>query len=212
MRLILLGAPGAGKGTQAEFISGKFRIPQISTGDILRENVKQQTALGLEAKAYMDKGELVPDEVVIGIIRDRLARKDCRKGYVLDGFPRTTRQAEALGKAIEPDRIESVLYIRVPDDVIIERLSLRRVCGQCGSVYHLKYNPPANEGVCDKCGEILYQRDDDKRETVMKRLEVYSRQTEPLIQYYKGQGLLHEIDGAMELKKVKDAVMAALGK
>ncbi len=212
MKLILLGAPGAGKGTQAEKIIDKYKIPQISTGDILRENVKNQTELGLKAKEYMEKGELVPDDVIIGIIKDRLAKDDCRNGYILDGFPRTIPQAEALTEALKPDKIDKVIFINVSDDVVIERLSLRRVCKNCGAIYHMKYNPPKEEGVCDKCGGEVYQRDDDKEETIKNRLKVYREQTEPLVKYYSDSGLLVEIDGTKSVDEIANDIDSVLSK
>lgn len=202
MRIILLGAPGSGKGTQAELIKKDFRIPQISTGDILRENVKNQTDLGKLAKNFMDKGELVPDEVVINIIKDRLLKEDAHQGYILDGFPRTVQQAEVLAQAIKPKQIDVVLYIKVSDEIIIERLTLRRVCKDCGTIYHLKNNPPHKEGLCDKCGGTVYQREDDKLATIKNRLSVYNKQTEPLIGYYKARNLLREINGSQSVTQM----------
>lgn len=192
MRIILLGPPGAGKGTQAEIITKEYNIPQISTGDILRENVKNNTELGQQAKMYMDKGELVPDEVVIGLIKDRLQKEDCSKGYILDGFPRTIQQADALTQAIAPDNIDGVIYIEVNDEVVIQRLSLRRVSKSTGAIYHLKNNPPPEE-------EEVYQRDDDKPETIKNRLDVYAKQTGPLINYYREKGVLFTVDGSKEI-------------
>ncbi len=214
MKLILLGAPGAGKGTQAERIVAKYNIPQISTGDILRENVKTGTELGLKAKEYMDKGELVPDEVIIGIIKDRLSRDDCKNGYILDGFPRTIPQAEALTAALNPDKIDTVIFINVSDEVVVERLSMRRVCRNCGAIYHLKYNPPKMETVCDKCGGEIYQRDDDKEETIKNRLSVYRKQTEPVVDYYKKLNILSEIDGSQSVEKIAaniDSILSDIG-
>lgn len=213
MRLIILGAPGAGKGTQAEFLSQKFEIPHISTGDILRENVKSQTELGKKAKEYMDKGLLVPDELVIEIVRDRLIKDDCKNGFLLDGFPRTIAQAEALENVLSQlgQKIDKVLNIEVPDEKILERMSGRRICKSCGASFHMIYRPPKVEGVCDVCGGELYQRDDDKEETVKKRLEVYHAQTQPLIDYYKQKGLLVTAIGQEEIADTKKEVLKALG-
>jgi adenylate kinase len=194
MKIILLGPPGAGKGTQAQFIQNKFKIPQISTGDILRENVKKNTPLGLKAKYYMDKGELVPDDIMIELIKNRLGSSDCSNGYILDGFPRTVSQAEALDKAIE-DGIDAVIFFDVKDETLIERLTLRRVCPNCGAVYHLKYAPPKFDNKCDNCQSELYQRSDDKEEVIRKRLEVYRKDTKPLIEYYEKRNILYRING-----------------
>ncbi len=210
MKIILLGAPGAGKGTQAEKIIKKYNIPQISTGDILRENVKNNTELGKKAKEYMDKGELVPDDIIIGIIKDRLAKDDCKNGYILDGFPRTIPQAEALKEALKPDKIDVVLFIDVSDEVVIERLSLRRVCKNCGAIYHLKFNPPKEENKCDKCGGELYQRDDDKEETIKNRLSVYREQTEPLVSYYEKENILKRIDGNKSVEEIATEIDSIL--
>jgi adenylate kinase len=212
MNLILLGPPGAGKGTQAERISALYEIPHISTGDIFRENLKKGTALGLEAKEYMDKGELVPDEVVIGIVRDRLAAPDCEAGFILDGYPRTVAQADALKEILgEMGRpVEHVLNIQVPDQVVIERLTARRTCRSCGAVYHLIFNPPSKEGACDACEGELYRRDDDGEETVVARLEEYKAKTRPLIDYYRREGLLRDIDGSAGMEEVLEAVRAAV--
>ena len=184
MNLILLGGPGAGKGTQAKLIVEEYKIPQISTGDMLREAVKQGTELGKKAKEYMDKGELVPDEIVIGIVRDRLKQPDCEKGFILDGFPRTIAQAEALDKMLDEigKKIDAVINIYVPEEEIVKRIVNRRTCKKCGAIYHLIYSPPKESNKCDKCGGELYQRDDDKEETVRERLRVYKQQTEPLIE------------------------------
>ncbi|BCS80855.1 adenylate kinase [Anaerocellum diazotrophicum] len=213
MRLILLGAPGAGKGTQAEFLSKRFSIPHISTGDILRENVKNETDLGKKAKEYMDKGLLVPDEIVIEIVKDRLSKEDCKNGFLLDGFPRTIAQAEALDKVLEEigQKIDKVLSIEVPDEKILERMSGRRICKNCGASFHVIYRPPQKEGVCDVCGGELYQREDDKEETVKKRLEVYHAQTQPVIDYYKAKGLLVVAYGQEEIADTTKEVLKALG-
>ena len=202
--MIFLGPPGVGKGTQAVKLSQKYGIPHISTGDALREAVARKTEIGLKAKSYMDKGTLVPDKVVIGIIRERLARDDCRSGFILDGFPRTVKQAEALDEILKAMGVEldAVLNVEAPDGVIIERLSGRRTCRSCGRVYHIIYVPPKREGVCDVCGGELYQRDDDKPEAIARRLQVYKEQTAPLIEYYEDRGKLRRIDGSKSVDDV----------
>jgi adenylate kinase len=212
MNLILLGPPGAGKGTQAERISDIYDIPHISTGDIFRDNLSRGTELGLEAKKYMDRGELVPDEVVIGIVKDRLGAPDCGKGFILDGFPRTVAQAEALKEMLQGlgRPLDHVLNIAVPDEVVTERLTARRTCRSCGANYNLLFNPPREEGRCDRCGGELYQREDDREETVRKRLEEYQDKTEPLIDYYSGEGLLRDIDGSAGMKEVLGSIRAAI--
>ena len=204
MKIILLGAPGAGKGTQAGIIKEKFNIPHISTGDIFRANIKNNTELGQKAKTYMDKGELVPDELVVDLVIDRLEQDDCKDGYILDGFPRTIPQAEELDKALaaKGDKIEYAINIETPDDFIINRMAGRRACVNCGATYHTSFMPPKTENICDKCGEKLILRDDDKPETVKKRLEVYHEQTEPLIDYYKGTGILSSLDGTKDCEVV----------
>jgi len=212
VRLILLGPPGAGKGTQAKFVSQKFGIPQISTGDILRENVKNNTELGKKAKEYMEKGELVPDDIMIKLVKNRVQEADCKNGYILDGFPRTIAQAEGLEKALENEKIDGVIFVDVSDPIIVERLSLRRVCKNCGAIYHLKYTPPQKEGICDKCGGELYQRDDDKVETIKNRLKVYREQTEPLIEYYRKKGILFEINGENSVDNVNGAINEILNR
>ncbi len=211
--LILLGPPGAGKGTQAEKISELYGIPHISTGDIFRDNLKRGTELGLRAKEYMDRGELVPDEVVIGIVRQRLSEPDCEKGFVLDGFPRTVAQADALKEMLaELGRsLDHVLNIQVPDSTVVERLTARRTCRSCGAVYHLKFNPPREEGKCDACGGELYVRDDDREETVRSRLEEYRAKTQPLIDYYRAEGLLRNIDGVASMEEVLSSIRKVLG-
>jgi len=213
VRLVLLGPPGAGKGTQGAVLSREYRIPHISTGDILRAAVKAGTGLGLAAKSYMDKGGLVPDEVVTGIVIERLKEPDARKGFLLDGFPRTVRQAESLDKAMKDAaaRIDMVLYFETSAKVAIERLSGRRVCRKCGFNYHVKNIPPKKEDVCDKCGGELFQRPDDREETVLKRLEVYEKETSPLVEYYRKKGLLKEVSGDLgvdELFKVLSKLFA----
>ena len=213
MNIILLGPPGAGKGTQAKMLVEKYGIPQISTGDILRANLKAQTELGLEAKKYMDAGKLVPDEVVIGIINNRIKEDDCQKGYMLDGFPRTVAQAEALDKILAENKsgIDHVISIDVPDKELLGRLTGRRTCRQCGQGYHVMFDPPKKDGVCDKCGGELYQRDDDNEATVGNRLTVYADQTQPLIDYYKNKGLLRPIDGLGQISEIFGRVTAVLG-
>jgi len=197
LRLILLGAPGAGKGTQSKRLVQKYGIPQISTGDILRAAVKDETKLGLEAKSYMDKGELVPDEVVIGIIEERLRDSDCEKGFILDGFPRTVVQADALEATLTQmnQSIEHVLNIQVDDAELLKRLSGRRICKECGEGYHVEYSPSKKLNICDKCSGELYQRDDDKEATISERLKVYGTQTSQLIDYYSKQGYLSTVEG-----------------
>lgn len=208
MNIILLGAPGAGKGTQAKEICKHFNMPQISTGDIIRGALKNGTEMGKKAKVFMDKGELVPDEVVIGIVEERLKEDDCKNGFVFDGFPRTIPQAEALDKM--GVGIDKVVDIEVDDDAIVERMSGRRVCPLCGASFHTKYNPPQVEGVCDVCAGKLMQREDDKPETVLSRLNVYHRQTEPLIGYYKAQGKLLSIDGNRDIEEITDRILESL--
>lgn len=213
MKLIMLGAPGAGKGTQAKMIAEKFNIPHISTGDIFRANIKQGTELGKKAKSYMDAGGLVPDELVVDLVVDRVGQEDCKNGYVLDGFPRTIPQAESLDAALAKtgDKVDYAINIEVPDQNIIDRMGGRRACVACGATYHIVNIPPKKEGVCDKCGEKLILRDDDKPETVKKRLEVYHEQTEPLIKYYKEKNAEVEIDGTMEMNDVFNAIVKILG-
>ncbi|MBQ7106091.1 MAG: adenylate kinase [Clostridia bacterium] len=208
MKLILLGAPGAGKGTQAEVICEKFNIPAISTGNILREAIKNGTEMGLKAKSYIDNGNLVPDEVVIGIIKDRLAEDDCNNGFILDGFPRTIPQAAALDSM--NIGIDCALSIEVADEKIMQRLSGRRVCLTCGATYHVDYKKPAKEGICNTCGAELVQRNDDKPETIADRLAVYHSQTEPLKDYYKKAGKLITVEGQEEVKDTTRLVLAAL--
>ena len=207
MKLILLGAPGAGKGTQSARISEKYNIPAIATGDILRAAIKEGTELGKSAKSYIDAGKLVPDEVVIGIIREKLASDSCRNGFILDGFPRSIPQAEALDQM--GVAMDAVLSLEVPDEKIIERMSGRRVC-HCGASYHVVYLPPMQTGICDKCGDKLYIRDDDAEETVRKRLETYHAQTEPLKAYYAKKGILITVEGQEEVVDTTRAVFSAL--
>ena len=214
MKLVLLGPPGAGKGTQSAVLSKKYNVPHISTGDILRESIKQGLPLGLKAKSYMDKGELVPDEIVTGIVVERIKKPDAKEGFLLDGFPRTLKQAEDLDKALtaSSSKIDMVLYFATSPEVAIERLSGRRVCKSCGFNYHVKNIPPKKEGVCDKCGGELFQRPDDKEATVRNRLKVYEAQTKPLIDYYNKKSILKEVSGDMgvdELFKVLSKIFAA---
>ncbi len=208
MNIILLGAPGAGKGTQAEAICNRLSIPAISTGNIIREALKSGTEMGKKAKSYMEEGKLVPDEVVIGIIRERLAREDCQNGFILDGFPRTIPQAEALDAMGVV--IDKVIDLEVPDDKIVQRMSGRRVCETCGASYHQLYKKPAVEGVCDKCAGALVQRKDDHPDTVKERLRVYHEQTEPLKEYYRKQGKLFIVDGQEEVEDTTKLTLAAL--
>ena len=208
MKLILLGAPGAGKGTQAEIISEKYAIPTISTGNIIRAALKNGTEMGIKAKSYIDAGELVPDEVVIGIIRERLNEKDCENGFILDGFPRTIPQAEALDTM--GIAIDAALSIEVADSEIVKRMSGRRVCGKCGASYHTEFKKPTVEGVCDVCGDALVIRKDDEPETVLNRLNVYHEQTEPLKDYYKALDKLLLVEGQVELKDTTALVLKAL--
>jgi len=213
MNLILLGPPGAGKGTQAKRMVETYGIPQISTGDMLREAVKNQTQLGLEAKKFMDSGQLVPDEVVIGLVKERLGRDDCAKGFMLDGFPRTVPQAEELDKVLAGmnKNLDHVISIEVPNEELMGRLTGRRTCKQCGAGFHVIFDPPKQEGVCDKCGGELYQRDDDNEATVSNRLKVYESQTKPLIDYYSAKGLLRPIDGVGAIDEIFGRIKALLG-
>ncbi len=209
MKLILLGAPGAGKGTQAEFISKRLNIPTISTGNMLRAAVQNGTPVGLQAKAYMDAGQLVPDEVIIGIVQERLAQPDCRQGYILDGVPRTIAQAEALEAA--GISFDAVLSLEISDETIVERMSGRRSCPDCGATYHIASAPPKEQGKCDKCGAQLLQRQDDKPETVFSRLQVYHEQTEPLKDFYAARGILKPADNQDTIEETTKVVFAALG-
>ncbi|KAA0544081.1 adenylate kinase [Bacillus sp. BGMRC 2118] len=204
MNLILMGLPGAGKGTQAEQIVENYNIPHISTGDMFRAAMNEGTELGLKAKSFMDQGQLVPDEVTIGIVRERLGKDDCKKGFLLDGFPRTVAQAEALEVMLSDleRTIDYVLHIHVDQSLLLDRLTGRRICRNCGATYHLIFNPPANEGVCDKCGGELYQRADDNAETVGNRLEVNTKQMKPLLDFYQEKGYLRTIDGEQEIDQV----------
>ncbi|MCF0133363.1 MAG: adenylate kinase [Blautia sp.] len=213
MRIIMLGAPGAGKGTQAKKIAEKYGIPHISTGDIFRANIKNGTELGKKAKTYMDQGLLVPDELTCDLVVDRIQKDDAQKGYVLDGFPRTIPQAECLTDALNKlgSKIDFAIDVDVPDENIVNRMSGRRACLKCGATYHVVFAAPKTEGVCDACGDHLVLRDDDKPETVQKRLDVYHEQTQPLIDYYNGQGVLKSVDGTQKLEDVFQAVVAILG-
>jgi adenylate kinase len=212
MKIIMLGAPGAGKGTQAKMIAEKYGIPHVSTGDIFRANIKNQTELGMEAKKYMDQGLLVPDELTVKILLDRVAKDDCKNGYVLDGFPRTIPQAEVLDKAVEElnESIDFAINVDVKDESIIKRMSGRRACLKCGATYHIEHIPPKQEGICDSCGSELVLRDDDKPETVKKRLSVYHEQTQPLIDYYNKKGILREVNGSQDMKDVFNAIVTIL--
>ena len=204
MKIIMLGAPGAGKGTQAKFIAEKFGIPHVSTGDIFRANIKEGTDLGKEAKGYMDKGQLVPDELTVRILLDRVSKDDCKNGYVLDGFPRTIPQAEVLDKEVSKmgDKIDIAINVDVPDENIVRRMGGRRACLKCGATYHTEHIPPKKEGICDACGSDLVLRDDDKPETVKNRLDVYHKQTQPLIDYYSAKNILKTVDGTRDMNDV----------
>ena len=213
MNIIMLGAPGAGKGTQAKKIAAKYDIPHISTGDIFRANIKNGTELGNKAKTYMDQGLLVPDELVVDLVVDRVQQDDCKNGYVLDGFPRTIPQAEALDKALAAlgDKVDYAIDVNVPDENFVNRMGGRRACVGCGATYHLVYAPTKTEGICDVCGKELILRDDDKPETVQKRLNVYHEQTQPLIDYYTNAGILKTVDGTVDINDVFAAIVEILG-
>ena len=213
MKIIMLGAPGAGKGTQAKKIAAKYDIPHISTGDIFRANIKNGTELGNKAKKYMDQGLLVTDELVVDLVVDRVQQDDCKNGYVLDGFPRTIPQAEALDKALAAlgDKVDYAIDVNVPDENIVKRMGGRRACVGCGATYHLVYAPTKTEGICDVCGKELILRDDDKPETVQKRLNVYHEQTQPLIDYYTTAGILKTVDGTVDINDVFAAIVEILG-
>jgi adenylate kinase len=212
MRLVFLGAPGVGKGTQAERIASQFRVPKISTGDILREAVRNKTALGLEAKHCMDQGQLVPDAVVVGIVREKLAEAVCANGFILDGFPRTRPQAQELSRMLQENgrKLDRVINFIVPREEVVRRLTGRRSCGKCQAVYQVDFAPSRRLGVCDRCGGELVQRNDDRKETVEARLQVYEQQTAPLIQFYREQGLLSELDGSGSIDKVHERLLALL--
>ena len=213
MKIIMLGAPGAGKGTQAKMIADKYGVPHISTGDIFRANIKNGTELGMEAKKYMDQGLLVPDELTVRILLDRVAQDDCKNGYVLDGFPRTIPQAEVLDSELTKlgDHIDYAINVDVPDENIVKRMSGRRACLTCGATYHIEHVPPKKEGICDVCGSELVLRDDDKPETVKNRLNVYHEQTQPLIDFYTEKGVLKTVDGTVPMEEVFAAITAMLG-
>jgi adenylate kinase len=212
MKLILLGPPGAGKGTQAKMLTERFSIPQISTGDILRAAVKDRTPMGLKAKQYMDAGGLVPDEVVVGIVRDRLQEADCINGFILDGFPRTVAQADALQTSLEEmDKVlDRVISLDVDAEALVKRLTGRRTCKDCGRGYHIKFDPPRVDALCDICGGSLFQRDDDQEETIRKRLQVYADQTSPLISYYRDADVLIELDGMQPIPQVQEKMLSLL--
>lgn len=213
MKIIMLGAPGAGKGTQAKKIAARYHVPHISTGDIFRANIKSGTELGKKAKTYMDQGLLVPDELVVDLVVDRVNQEDCKDGYVLDGFPRTIPQAEALDKALASlgQKVDYAINVEVPDENIVTRMGGRRACVGCGATYHLVYAPAKEEGICDTCGGELILRDDDKPETVTKRLNVYHEQTQPLIDYYTQAGILKEVDGTADIEEVFREITEILG-
>lgn len=213
MKIIMLGAPGAGKGTQAKLIAKKYAIPHISTGDIFRENIKNGTDLGKLAKGYMDRGELVPDEVVVKLVVDRIKADDCADGFILDGFPRTIPQAESLTEALAREKmaLDYAIDVEVPDEVIIKRISGRRACTQCAAIYHVDFQPPKREGICDTDGSELVLRNDDKPETVLKRLNVYHAQTQPLIDYYKKEEILFAVDGTRSTDDVFSEIEEHLG-
>ncbi len=213
MKIIMLGAPGAGKGTQAKMIADKYSVPHVSTGDIFRANIKNGTELGMEAKKYMDQGLLVPDELTVKILLDRVAQDDCKNGYVLDGFPRTIPQAKVLDEELTKlgETIDYAIDVNVPDENIINRMSGRRACLSCGATYHIAHVPPKQEGICDRCGKELVLRDDDKPETVKNRLEIYHEQTQPLIDFYTEKGVLKTVDGTVPMNEVFEAIVKILG-
>jgi adenylate kinase len=212
MNLIFLGPPGAGKGTQAKLLSARYEIPQISTGDILRASVREQTPMGLRAKSYMDSGSLVPDEVVVGIVEERLQKEDCKKGFILDGFPRTIAQADSLKVTLDSigKNIQHVISIAVDNEELLTRITGRRTCEKCGKGYHVSFDPPKTQGKCDVCGGDLCQRDDDKEETMRKRLTVYDLQTEPLIEYYSKQSLLRTVPGTGSIEDIQKSIVKIL--
>ncbi|WP_096271363.1 adenylate kinase [Paucisalibacillus globulus] len=212
MNLLLMGLPGAGKGTQAEKISEKYKIPHISTGDMFRSAIKEGTELGIKAKSFMDQGALVPDEVTIGIVKERLSKDDCEKGFLLDGFPRTIAQAEALQTLLSEldQEIDHVLHVKVPEEKLVERLSGRRICPTCGRAYHVMYNPPEKEGICDRDGSALIQRDDDKPETVKNRLAINIEQSKPLLDFYDDKGYLVTLDGDQDIDKVFEDIQSVI--
>lgn len=213
MNIILIGPPGAGKGTQAKRMIKRLSIPQISTGDMFRAAMQAGTPMGRKAKEYMDKGSLIPDDVVIGVVDERLKKDDCKQGYVLDGFPRTLEQAKALDGllAMAGSKLDHVVVIAVPDDYLVQRLTGRRTCKGCGYMHHIKFDKPKKEGICDKCGGELYLRDDDKEETIRQRLTTYHQQTSPLIEYYSAKGIVRTIDGTGAMNKVENAIKVTIG-
>ena len=213
MKIVMLGAPGAGKGTKAKMLAAKYGIPHISTGDIFRANIKEGTELGKKAKEFMDQGQLVPDSLTLDLIMDRFSKPDCANGYVLDGFPRTIPQAEVLEEALNKlgDKIDYAIDVDVPDENIIKRMSGRRACLKCGATYHIEHVPPKKEGICDVCGEPLVLRDDDKPETVKNRLDVYHKQTQPLIDFYSSRNVLKTVDGTVDMMDVFAAIKGILG-
>ena len=213
MKVVMLGAPGAGKGTQANRLATKYNVPHISTGDIFRANIKNETELGKKVKGYLDRGELVPDELTCDLLVDRIAQEDCANGYVLDGFPRTIPQAKILDEALAKggSKLDYAIDIDVPDENIIRRMGGRRACLACGRTYHTKYIIPAKEGICDDCGDKLVLRDDDAPDTVKKRLDIYHEQTQPLIDYYNGTEILRTVDGTRDMDEVFDAIVSILG-
>ena len=213
MKIIMLGAPGAGKGTQAKQIAGKYQIPHISTGDIFRANIKEGTELGMKAKTFMDQGALVPDELTVALVVDRIQKDDCKNGFVLDGFPRTIPQAEVLDKTLAEmgEKMDYAIDVDVPDENIVNRMGGRRACVNCGATYHIVNIPTKVEGICDKCNSETILRDDDKPETVQKRLSVYHEQTQPLIDFYTAKGVLRTVDGTVDMKEVFDAIVSILG-
>ena len=214
MNIVIMGLPGAGKGTQASEIIKKYPIPHISTGDMFRLAIKNETPLGNEAKSYMDRGELVPDEVTVGIVKERLSESDAKDGFLLDGFPRTVQQAEALNEIMDElgSKIESTIYVDVPEEELMNRLTGRRICDVCGTAYHLVFNPPKQEGICDLDGGKLYQREDDNPETVQNRLEVNIKQTQPLLDFYESQGVLSRVNGSQDIDKVFEDINKVLEK
>ena len=213
MKLVMLGAPGAGKGTQAKMLAERYGIPHISTGDIFRSNIKEGTELGKKVKGFLDSGALVPDELTVDLVMDRIGQEDCRNGYILDGFPRTIHQAEKLTEALtgKGGEIDYAVNVDVPDEAIVERMSGRRMCPACGASYHVVNIPPKKEGICDQCGAELMIRPDDQADTVRKRLEVYHQQTQPLIDYYKEKGLVVDVDGTQPMDVVFQAIVQRLG-
>ncbi len=212
-RMVLLGPPGAGKGTQGHMLAQELGIPQIATGDILRQAVQEGSELGRQAKSYMDAGDLVPDAIMMKIIRERVEDDDAQKGYILDGFPRTVAQAEALDDMLETigQSLDAVIHIDVDSEALVERLSARLICRDCGTTYHTRFNPPSKDRVCDVCGGELYQREDDQESTVRSRLAVFEERTQPLVEYYRQQGVYHKIDGNREPDAVREAILAAIG-